>query len=145
MISSTGEACAPPPIRRPQRPRGHEEETHVARNCTREVQELPPRQQQMRADGGGEVEPEGQEQPREQPRSGAEERGLAEDWSDPTSARAPRQPPRLVAELAATAATSPASPTRAIDVGVARVRPRGGSRGEGERHVQIEVLREPAS
>jgi len=50
-----------------------------------------------------------------------------------------------VAELAATAATSPASPTRAIDVGVARVRPRGGSRGEAERHVEIEVLREPAS
>ena len=81
MISSTGEACAPPPIRRPQRPRGHEEETHVARNCTREVQELPPRQQQMRADGGGEVEPEGQEQPS----SGAEKRGLA-DWSDRASA-----------------------------------------------------------
>ena len=82
---------------------------------------------------------------REQPSSGAEERGLAEDWSDPTSARAPRQPPRLVAELAATAATSPASPTRAIDVGVARVRPRGGGRGEGGRHVEIEVLREPPS
>ena len=81
MISSTGEACAPPPIRRPQRPRGHEEETRVAHNCTREVQELPPRQQQMRADGGGEVEPEGQEQPS----SGAEKRGLA-DWSDRASA-----------------------------------------------------------
>ena len=81
MISSTGAACAPPPIRRPQRPRGREEETRVARNCTREVQELPPRQQQMRADGGGEVEPEGQEQPS----SGAEKRGLA-DWSDRASA-----------------------------------------------------------
>ena len=53
----------------------------MARNCTREVQELPPRQQQMRADGGGEVEPEGQEQPS----SGAEKRGLA-DWSDRASA-----------------------------------------------------------
>ena len=81
MILSTGEACAPPPIRRPQRPRVREEETRVARNCTREVQELPPRQQQMRADGGGEVEPEGQEQPS----SGAEKRGLA-DWSDRASA-----------------------------------------------------------
>ena len=81
MISSTAEACAPPPIRRPQRPRVREEETRVARNCTREVQELPPRQQQMRADGGGEVEPEGQEQPS----SGAEKRGLA-DWSDRASA-----------------------------------------------------------
>ena len=81
MISSTGEACAPPPIRRPQRPRVREEETRVARNCTRELQELPPRQQQMRADGGGEVEPEGQEQPS----SGAEKRGLA-DWSDRASA-----------------------------------------------------------
>ena len=83
MISSTGEACAPPPIRCPQRPRGfaREEETRVAHNCTREVQELPPRQQQMRADGGGEVEPEGQEQPS----SGAEKRGLA-DWSDRASA-----------------------------------------------------------
>jgi hypothetical protein len=50
-----------------------------------------------------------------------------------------------VGELAATAATSPASPSRAIDVGVARVRPRGGSRRDGGRHVEIEVLREPAS
>ena len=45
------------------------------------MQEFPPRQQQMRADGGGEVEPEGQEQPS----SGAEKRGLA-DWSDRASA-----------------------------------------------------------
>ena len=44
------------------------------------MQELP-RQQQMRAGGGGEVEPEGQEQPS----SGAEKRGLA-DWSDRASA-----------------------------------------------------------
>ena len=79
MISSTGEACAPPPIRRPQRC-GRDEENRVARNCTREVQELP-RRQQMRAGCGGEVEPEGQEQPS----SGAEKRGLA-DWSDRASA-----------------------------------------------------------
>lgn len=44
------------------------------------MQELP-RQQQMRAGGGGEVEPEGQEQPS----SGADEPGLA-DWSDRASA-----------------------------------------------------------